>query len=138
MAARLAAGLGARVTQLSVVPPPGEGRECPLRGDLLPPVDLEELHAAEALRVHAAAFPGSSVERVVLVGRDPAEEIIAYLRGHPVDSIVMATHGRSGLRQLVAGSVTDAVVRSGLAPVVAVGPPAVGEAAESRHASVLA
>jgi nucleotide-binding universal stress UspA family protein len=130
--ARLAAGLGAEVTLLRVVPPMGEKREGGGRGDLLPLIDLEEHQAADALAAFADAFPGLPVQRVVQVGRHAAEEIIDYLRHHPVDFVVMATHGHSGLRHLVAGSVTEAVVRSGLAPVVAVRPPSVPEGSPAR------
>jgi nucleotide-binding universal stress UspA family protein len=129
VAARLAAGLGADVTLLRVVPPLGEKRPNPIRGDTLPLIDLEEHQANDALRAFVGEFPGLRVQCVVLVGRHAAEEIVTYLRHHPVDFVVMATHGHSGLRHLVAGSVTDAVVRSGLAPVVAVRPPAVRDTA---------
>jgi nucleotide-binding universal stress UspA family protein len=132
VAARLAADLDADVTLLRVVPPQGEKRSRPSRGDLLPLIDLEEHQAGDALRGFAGAFPDLAVQCVVLVGRHAAEEIVDYLRHHPVDFVVMATHGHSGLRHLVAGSVTDAVVRSGLAPVVAVRPPAVRDTATAR------
>ena len=40
-----------------------------------------------------------------------AEKIIEYARGHGTDLIVMATHGRSGLKRWVYGSVADKVLR---------------------------
>jgi len=40
-----------------------------------------------------------------------AETIIDYARKHPVDLIVMATHGHSGLKRWVYGSVADKVLR---------------------------
>jgi nucleotide-binding universal stress UspA family protein len=132
VAARLASGLDADVTLLRVVPPLGERSATPIRGDLLPLIDLEELQANDTLRAFTHQFPDRAVQCVVLVGRHAAEEIIDYLRHHPVDLVVMATHGHSGLRHLVAGSVTDAVVRSGLAAVVAVRPPAVRHAERAR------
>ncbi len=52
----------------------------------------------------------------------PADEIIDLAHREKVDVIVMATHGHSGLRELVQGSVTAAVVRSGVAPVLVVRP----------------
>jgi nucleotide-binding universal stress UspA family protein len=124
VAAEMAAGLGAEVTLLRVVPPI-EGRQ---HGDWDLPsvVDLEERRAYEDLaRQAAATFPSRETRAVVLVGTHPADEILSWIRMHPVDFIVMATHGHSGLRHLVAGSVTEAVIRSGVAPVIVVRPTAV-------------
>ncbi len=53
---------------------------------------------------------------------EPAEEIIAFAKEDRFDLIVMATHGRSGLRETLQGSVTAAVIRSGVAPVLVVRP----------------
>ncbi len=128
VAARLARALEAQVILLRVVPPPREPVP-PTAGDLPPLVDLEERQADEYLRAHEAAFAGRPVERVVLVGLHPAEEIIAWIRAHPVDYVVMATHGHGGLRHIITGSVTEAVLRSGLAPVIAVRPVATSSAA---------
>jgi nucleotide-binding universal stress UspA family protein len=138
VSARLATDLSAEVILLRVVPPLGETRQSPIRGDLLPLIDLEEHQANKALGAFAREFSGLPVQCVVLVGRHAAEEIVDYLRRHSVDFVVMATHGHSGLRHLVTGSVTEAVVRSGLAPVVAVRPPAVSDAAAAGRSSLRA
>jgi len=58
----------------------------------------------------------------VVMGEEPAAAIIAFARRADVDFIVMATHGRSGLREVVQGSVAAEVVRSGVAPVLLVRP----------------
>ncbi|HET8648273.1 MAG TPA: universal stress protein, partial [Vicinamibacteria bacterium] len=42
-------------------------------------------------------------------------------RTHP-DLIAMATHGHGGARHLLAGSVCERVIRSGVAPVLVVRP----------------
>jgi nucleotide-binding universal stress UspA family protein len=60
---------------------------------------------------------GVEVARFVRVGR-PVDEILAFAREHEVDAIVMGTHGRSGLSQLFAGSVTERVVRGSHVPVL--------------------
>jgi nucleotide-binding universal stress UspA family protein len=52
----------------------------------------------------------------------PAEAIIEFARQGAFDAIVMATHGRSGLSDVIQGSVTAAVIRSGVAPVLVVRP----------------
>ena len=56
------------------------------------------------------------VESVVLVGH-PAEEIVDYADKADIDLIVMATHGRSGIRRWALGSVADKVVRATKRPV---------------------
>jgi nucleotide-binding universal stress UspA family protein len=64
---------------------------------------------------------GSQVHAVVRLG-EPEEEIIDFARDGGYELIVMATHGRSGLSELVQGSIAEAVVRSGVAPVLLVRP----------------
>lgn len=53
---------------------------------------------------------------------DPAKEIIDYAKREKIDLIVMAAHRPSGLRRRLQGSVTGAVVRSRVAPVLVVPP----------------
>jgi nucleotide-binding universal stress UspA family protein len=53
---------------------------------------------------------------------EPAKEIIAFAKRGRFDLILMATHGRSGLRETLQGSVTAEVIRSGVAPVLVVRP----------------
>lgn len=60
---------------------------------------------------------GATVSTFVRVGH-VVEEILRLAREHEVDSIVMGTHGRSGLRHLFAGSVAERVVRASPVPVV--------------------
>lgn len=53
---------------------------------------------------------------------DPAEEIRRFAKNHGVDLIVMATHGRTGLRRLALGSVAADVVRHSRVPVMLIPP----------------
>jgi universal stress protein A len=55
----------------------------------------------------------------VLIGR-PFVEIIRYAREQSVDLIVIATHGRSGLKHVLMGSVAERVVRKAPCPVLTV------------------
>jgi nucleotide-binding universal stress UspA family protein len=64
---------------------------------------------------------GSKVDVAARLG-DPAREIIDFAREGGFDLIVMATHGRSGLNELVQGSIAEAVVKSGVTPVLLVRP----------------
>jgi len=52
-----------------------------------------------------------------LVSGDPATEIVHLAESEDVDLIVMGTHGRTGLKRLLMGSVAEAVVRRANCPV---------------------
>ena len=63
--------------------------------------------------------PGGKVLEVrgELVAGYPAEEILRYADERDIDLILMATHGRSGIRRWVMGSVADKVLRASNVPV---------------------
>lgn len=50
----------------------------------------------------------------------PADRIVEYAAKYQVDLIVMGTHGRTGLKRLLMGSVAEAVVRKAHCPVLAI------------------
>lgn len=60
-----------------------------------------------------------TVHKVVEVG-GPPEIIIDFADHQPIDLIVMATHGRSGLQRWVYGSVADKVLRGASVPILLV------------------
>ncbi|WP_435347746.1 universal stress protein [Haloarchaeobius sp. HRN-SO-5] len=51
---------------------------------------------------------------------DPSATILDYVTDRGVDCVVMATKGRSGISELLLGSVTDRVVRQSPVPVLTV------------------
>jgi nucleotide-binding universal stress UspA family protein len=59
------------------------------------------------------------VQVKVAVGK-PTEEILRVAREEKVDLIIMGTHGRTGVRHLVLGSVAEAVTRQAPCPVLTV------------------
>ena len=63
--------------------------------------------------------PDVKVNIVVEMGQ-AAETIIEYAQEHPIDIIVMATHGRSGLQRWVYGSVADKILRAAHVPILLV------------------
>jgi nucleotide-binding universal stress UspA family protein len=66
-----------------------------------------------------ALLPATRVE--LLVGEGPAaQDILTVAERERPDLIVMATHGRTGVRHLVLGSVTEKVLRAAPCPVLAV------------------
>jgi len=64
---------------------------------------------------------GIKVETRLAFG-EPVEQILAVAKDEDVDLIMMATHGRTGLAQIVFGSVASRIVHSGLVPVLLVRP----------------
>lgn len=77
--------------------------------------------ADEYLRAVAAtpAFEGLRVHTTVRTGEAP-REIIAVAQEVQADLIAMTTHGRTGLRRLLFGSVAEAVLRAAPVPVFVV------------------
>ena len=64
---------------------------------------------------------GLSVRWDVLRG-SPAQRIVEFAKGTPGSMVAMTTHGRSGLRRWVLGSVADQVVRASREPVLVIRP----------------
>jgi nucleotide-binding universal stress UspA family protein len=64
---------------------------------------------------------GVEVRSEVLLG-DPAEEIIDYAEKEDIDLIIMCSHGSSGIRRWVFGSVTEKVLRGTATPVLVIRP----------------
>jgi nucleotide-binding universal stress UspA family protein len=60
--------------------------------------------------------PQVAYEHHLIVG-DPAVAIADLAKSDGVDLIVMGTHGRTGLRRLLMGSVAEAIVRRAPCPV---------------------
>ena len=77
---------------------------------------ISEHELAEELRE-----AGYEVSMVVRFG-DPVEEIIAFAEQARVDIIGMATHGWSGFRNLVLGSVAEQVLQRSHIPVLFIRP----------------
>jgi nucleotide-binding universal stress UspA family protein len=74
--------------------------------------DLREITEAYLQRIaRLQAQPGLEIQIDVTVGA-AAESIIARIGALAVDAVVMATHGRTGLRRWVYGSVTEKVLDS--------------------------
>lgn len=96
----------------------------PLAGPL-PSLDRSAMlqGATEALEAERASLAGVKVETLVLPSTNAAESIAEVAAQKGVDLIAMSTHGRTGLRRMVLGSVAEGVVRHSRVPVL-VFPPA--------------
>jgi nucleotide-binding universal stress UspA family protein len=86
---------------------------------------LETAHerAGSYLEQLARRHKEPPLEIAVLTG-PPAQTILDYAAGEGVDLIAMATHGRSGLRRWLFGSVTEKVLHGCTCSMLIVRPPA--------------
>ncbi len=71
----------------------------------------------EGWRSDAERILGREVRTSILRGT-PAAEIVRFARDRGFDLLVLATHGRTGLKRLVLGSVAEQVVRQAPCPVL--------------------
>jgi nucleotide-binding universal stress UspA family protein len=84
-------------------------------------------HATDVARDYLAGIEkrlsqdGVAARSVVEVG-PPAERIIACAKSNAVDVIALSTHGRSGISQLMMGSVANKVLHYAEVPVLLVRP----------------
>jgi len=86
------------------------------------PVDLLGAmeDAAGTYLERIAASLGVPTRTVIVVG-GAADQILEYLKENPAGLVVMAAHGRAGVKRLVLGSVTDRILH-GPAPVFVLRP----------------
>jgi nucleotide-binding universal stress UspA family protein len=68
------------------------------------------------------AFEGVPHDGRVRKGIEIWSEIESVIESDKVDLVVMGTHGREGLKQLVLGSVAETIFRAAPCPVLVVGP----------------
>jgi nucleotide-binding universal stress UspA family protein len=123
-AIELAAAVGAEVVALNVVPRyPTAYFEGGISVSSTEVSRMEKLWAeqgqalADAVRAQAEAAGVKS--RAVTVRSDlVAESILAAARKHRCDLVVMASHGRKGLKRLLLGSETQHVLTHGTVPVL--------------------
>jgi nucleotide-binding universal stress UspA family protein len=78
--------------------------------------------AKEYLDSVAGRFFHGEAKTKVMVGEDPAEEILDYIRREKMDLVAMATHGRTGLARLLLGSVAAKLLHARAAPLFLVRP----------------
>ena len=85
--------------------------------------EMEELQAdadaATGAVADAATDRGVAVHEEVRVGT-PHDVIAGYADNEAIDLVVMGSHGRSGVRRAMLGSVTERVLRSTHVPVLVV------------------
>lgn len=75
--------------------------------------------ARAQLEQRRASFGSDIVIDLKLVpGGDPAEQVVAYANANDVDLIAVTTHGRTGIKRLLLGSVAEGIIRHAAVPVL--------------------
>lgn len=136
-AIEIAQRFDAEVTLLQIVPPakPVTGTvgiepymESPATAELAIQVALEEdkkniTRARRYLsrKVRQMKTLGVNGRYTVIVGK-PAQSILKFSKKEKIDLVVMTTHGKSGLKRALVGSVADEVIRTSGKPVLVLKP----------------
>jgi nucleotide-binding universal stress UspA family protein len=89
--------------------------------NLLAELEVSLGHALDDSKAALEASSGLRVDTALMQGV-PFAEIIRFAREGSYDLIVLSTHGRSGLRHVLLGSVAEKVVRKAPCPVLTVRP----------------
>jgi nucleotide-binding universal stress UspA family protein len=117
----LARTMGARVTLLNVV---HDMMVVPHAESVSPTMGVAEMQdmlqtARVALEdAKAGLGPGVEVQVDARVGTTIASSVANYAADNDVDLIALSTHGRTGFRHLVLGSVAEAIMRHSHCPVL--------------------
>ena len=72
--------------------------------------------------IAARELPSDGQYQIVVRSGLPSIDILRIAEDFGVDLIVMATHGRRGLKHFVIGSVTEEVIREATCPVLVIRP----------------
>jgi nucleotide-binding universal stress UspA family protein len=119
-----------RITLLTVVSDDDPGDDAGgIEGPVLTESEQDEIRQQQASEARdelartAAMLTGAPVQQLIDEG-DPADTICRVADRLGVDAIVVGSHGRTGLRRLFLGSVSEHVVRHAPCPVLVVRSPA--------------
>lgn len=120
-AAELARQYGAKLVLLHVVEDlPVTPHGAPLAPPMHTPGLPEEMEAARKRLEEESRLieDGIAVEQDVISASNVSQAIADYAKEHDVDLVAMSTHGRSGFRRMVMGSVAEALLRHVHVPVL--------------------
>lgn len=79
--------------------------------------DMRKQHARQALQERLADHHAQGVSLEVLIG-EPGRSIADYAQESHADLIVLPSHGRTGIKRLLIGSIAERVVRHAHCPVL--------------------
>lgn len=118
--ARLVRASRGTVTLSTVVDIAHEAASYQMAGPFLPPNTIErDLAAARDYLDQVAQrgdLAGITLDKQVELG-NPAAVVLSYAEHHPIDLIAMASHGYTGLKRWLLGSVAEKIARHAPVPV---------------------
>jgi nucleotide-binding universal stress UspA family protein len=79
--------------------------------------DARIQHASKALLERLEEYTPIAISVEVCVG-DPGQEIVDFAEQEKADLIVLTSHGRTGIKRLLIGSVAERVIRLAHCPVL--------------------
>ena len=125
-ATELAAHFEAELVCVHVLVPPPENSEWADASKMTIPLSVQEdrnrLRTDLNEKVKARCPAGVECRTIVVIG-DAPEAIIDVAGNEDVDLLVTATHGRTGWRRMVFGSVAEKVIREAPCPVLTIRAP---------------
>ncbi|MBI5879047.1 MAG: universal stress protein [Chloroflexi bacterium] len=118
-AVQLARAFGAEIVLTRVITLPPAIYGTPEAMPLVVEEPGDEKQATEYLQSWRTRLEADGVRTHIVVSRPPvAEALLDMVRGQQANLIVMSTHGRSGVRRWVYGSVADRVLHSTPVPIL--------------------
>lgn len=79
---------------------------------------LSDIQGQLKERIDAAKAEGVSADYAVIQGKSAANSILEYVQQNPYDLIIMGTHGRTGIKHFILGSIAEKLVRLSPTPVL--------------------
>ncbi|WP_323173535.1 universal stress protein [Natrialba sp. PRR66] len=83
---------------------------------VIEPLEERGQQAVDEVVETASAHGFDEIETDIVRG-EPHDMILEYVDEHDIDLIVMATHGRTGVKRYLLGSVAEKIVRTAPVPV---------------------
>lgn len=122
VAARLAHSSGGTITLLSVVNLLHEALSYGIAGPCIPADTIESDLAGARTYLEQVAqrtdLAGVPIDKQTALGGDPAAVILSVAEEQPVDLIVLSSHGYTGVKRWMLGSVAEKVARYAPVPVL--------------------
>lgn len=128
-ASTLARTWGASIIYLTV---PGQGV---YNGDYTYAMERTAERELQKLKEYQPLFPEIEYVHEVKVSSLTAQSIVEFAADNDVDLIVLSTHGRTGMRRVLMGSVAEAVVRTANCPVLTVKPGCTGSSEHDKDST---